>query len=154
MTKKKRNKKFNAVESARITNMAKLKNVAVAFVTNDMRLEEPVKLVKINGDELPVTNATYKALTDFRYKWSIYLIVGCFNSKGDDEIKIDYAFMTELYFQSELVHYLNERHQIFINDLRSKNVNISFAGWVARPTGREINPEELYEIFRKQKAWG
>ena len=102
---------------------------------------------------MSITQRVSDAITNFRYKWSIYLVVGCLNSKGEEELKIDHALMSEPYLQSELVGYLNDRHQDFIGDLKSKNVKMSFAGWVARPSGRELEPEELYNIFNKLNAW-
>jgi len=148
-----RKKKHNPVEAVRKNNIRVLKGFAIAFIANDKSSKEPIKLVNLKGDERPVTKTMAEAITYFRYKWAIYLVVGCFNSKGDQELKIDYAVMTEPYLQSELVGYLNERHQNFISDLKSKNVNIQFAGWVAKPSGRELDPEELYTIFNKLEAW-
>lgn len=150
---KKRNKKHNRVEAARKNNMRVLKGFAIAFVANDKSSKQPIKLINLKGEERPITKTMSDAITVFRYKWSIYLVVGCFNSKGEQELKIDYAVMTEPYLQSELVGYLNERHQNFIGDLKSKNVNMAFAGWIAKPSGRELEPEELYYIFNKLGAW-
>jgi hypothetical protein len=151
---KKRNKKFNAVEAVRMNNIRVLKSIAIAFVAGDNSEKEPIKLINLKGDEMRITQTMSDAITHFRYKWSIYLVVGCFNSKGEEELKIDYAVMTEPYLQSELVGYLNDRHQTFIGDLKSKNVRMSWAGWIARPSGRELEPEELYKMFNKLEAWG
>lgn len=150
---KTRNKKYNRVEAVRKNNERILKGFAVAFVANDKSSKEPIKLINLKGDERPVTKTMSEAITVFRYKWFIYLVVGCFNSKGERELKIDYAPMKQPYLQSELVGYLNERHQNFIGDLKAKNVNINFAGWIAKPSGRELEPEELYTIFDKLGAW-
>jgi hypothetical protein len=150
---RKRNKKYNHTESMRKDNMRALKGVAVTFVTDGGKAKDPVKLVNLKGDEMSITQRVSDAITNFRYKWSIYLVVGCLNSKGEEELKIDHALMSEPYLQSELVGYLNDRHQDFIGDLKSKNVKMSFAGWVARPSGRELEPEELYNIFNKLNAW-
>jgi len=151
--KTKRNKKFNRVEAVRKNNERILKGFAVAFIANDNSSKEPIKLINLKGDEMPITKTMSDAITVFRYKWFIYLVVGCFNSKGERELKIDYAPMKEPYLQSELVGYLNERHQNFIGDLKSKNVKMNFAGWIAKPSGRELEPEELYKIFDKLGAW-
>tara|TARA_R110000737_G_C14512145_1_gene473842 strand:- start:315 stop:773 length:459 start_codon:yes stop_codon:yes gene_type:complete len=150
---KKRNKKHNPVEAARKNNIRVLKGFAIAFIANDKSSKEPIKLINLKGDERPVTKTMSDAITVFRYKWTIYLVVGCFNSKGEQELKIDYAVMKQPYLQSELVGYLNERHQNFIGELKAKNVKMNFAGWIAKPSGRELEPEELYTIFDKLEAW-
>ena len=150
---KPRNKKHNLVEAVRKNNIRVLKGFAVAFVANDKSSNQPIKLINMKGDELPVTKTMSDAITVFPYKWFMYLVVGCFNSKGEKELKIDSAPMKEPYFQSELVEYLNKRHQKFIAGLKSKNVTMVFAGWVAKPSGREFSVEELYTIFNKFEAW-
>jgi hypothetical protein len=151
--KKSRNKKYNPLEVARKNNIRILRGFAIAFVANDSSSNQPIKLVNLKGEERPVTKTMEQAITRFRYQWAIYLVVGCHNSKGEKELKIDYALMTEPYLQGDLVEYLNERHQSFIKDLKSKNVVMNFAGWIARPSGRELEPEELYTIFDKLEAW-
>ena len=149
----KRNKKYNPIKAVQLNNERVLKGFAVAFFASDSVPKQPIKLVNLDGDERPVTKTMSEALSLFRYKWFIYLVVGCHNSKGDRELKIDYVPCKEPYLQSELVGYLNKRHQAFINTLKDQNVRMDFAGWVAKPCGRELDPDELYNIFRKVGAF-
>ncbi len=151
--KKKRTKKYDSVKSAQLVNQHILKSMAVTFVARDDKNKPPVSLVNLKGDNLPISRNTASAISDYRYKWFIYLAVGCYNSKGEQEIKVDYVKLTTPYLQSELVEYLNERHQEFIGDLQSKNVKLAFGGWIARASGRELTLKEIDVIFEKQNAW-
>ena len=146
-------KKYNPLKHVQLNNERILKGFAVTFVANDKSSNNPIKLINLKGDERTVTKTMNEAITVFRYKWFMYLVVGCFNSKGERELKIDYVPCKQPYLQSELVGYLNERHQNFMQDLKAKNVNINWAGWLAKPCGREFSPEEIYNIFDKQGAW-
>jgi hypothetical protein len=149
---KKRNKKFNHVKAATIVAQQALKNLAVAKVVNDSN-DQPIALINMKGDKLGITHGIASAISDFRFKWSIYLVIGTTSRRNNKELKIDHVPCAEPYLQSELVGYLNKRHQDFIADLVSKNVRMDFAGWIAKPSGREIEPEELFDIFYNLGAW-
>lgn len=149
---KRRNKKFNRVKAATIVAQQALKNLAVAKVVNDS-FDKPITLIDMQGNELSITRGIADAITDYRFKWSIYLVVGCVSRRGNKELKIDHVPCAEPYLQSELVGFLNERHSNFVRDFERKGVKMNFAGWVAKPSGREIDPEGLYNIFDKLGGW-
>lgn len=157
MSNKKRNKKHNKVEAIRRNNSRILKGFAVAFTTGvgaTPSPEHPIKLINLNGELMQITQTMAHAIADFKYKWFVYLVVGCYNSKGNRELKIDRVPCTEPYLQSELVEYLNTRHSSMITDLTSKNVRIEFVGWIAKPSGAEFTDEKLYDIFEGFGSWG
>ena len=62
--------------------------------------------------------------------------------------------LTDLaYYQSDLPIHLNHAHQEFLGDVGSKNTQINYAGWIARASGRELDQEEIFNIFEKLGAW-
>lgn len=149
---KKRNKKHNPVEAARKNNLRILKGFAVAFIANDKSSKEPIKLINLKGDERPVTKTMSDAITVFRYKWSVMLAIFCIE-KGKETCKFEIVEFKQPYLQSELVGYLNERHQAFIVKQKKMNVRMVGAGWLASPVGRDFTSEEAGDIFKKLGAW-
>tara|TARA_R110000744_G_scaffold97514_1_gene188431 strand:- start:1564 stop:2019 length:456 start_codon:yes stop_codon:yes gene_type:complete len=150
---KKRNKKYNPVEAVRKNNERILKGFAVAFIANDKSSSDPIKLINLKGDEMPITKTMSDAITVFRYRWSVMLAVFCLEKKKNT-CKLQIVEFKQPYLQSELVGYLNDRHQEFIKTLKDKNVNIVGAGWLASPVGRDFSTEETGMIFNKLEAWG
>lgn len=150
---KKRNKKFNPVKSATIVAQQALKDLAVAKVVTGED-SPPISLIDMHGNNIEITRMIANTIADFRFKWSIYLVIGTVSRRGNKELKIDHVPCSQPYLQSELVVFLNDRHQAFIDDVRQKNADINFVGWIAKPSGREIEPEQLYNIFDKLGAWG
>ena len=150
---KKRNKKYNPVESARKINMALLKNTAVSFITKDVNAIDPCKLITLTGNEIEVTNNIYNALAAFRYKWSVMITVFCIE-KNKNTCKMEIVNFTTPYLQSELVEFLNDKHQAYIKKFQKLNVHIVGAGWLASPVGHDFETEEVGYIFNKLKAWG
>lgn len=150
---KKRNKKYNRVESVRKSNERILKGFAIAYFVNDSIDKQDIILTNLKGDKMPVTKTMADAITHHRYKWEIYLCAGCLNTRQEKEIKVEPVVCSQYYLQSELVGLLNELHQNFFNDLKSKNVRLEWGGWIARASGRELNTKELFDIFDKLGAW-
>ena len=156
MTNKKpkiRSKKFNRVEAVRRNNERILKGFAVAYFANDLATKQDIILVNLKGEKMPVTRTMSDAITKHRYKWEVYLCAGCLNSKGLKELKLETVASKEPYLQSELVEFLNKRHQAFFAGLREKNVRIEWGGWIARASGRELEAEEVYNLFENIGAW-
>tara|TARA_R110000822_G_scaffold254332_3_gene380632 strand:+ start:2627 stop:3085 length:459 start_codon:yes stop_codon:yes gene_type:complete len=149
---KTRNKKHNPVEAARKNNIRVLKGFAIAFIANDKSSKEPIKLINLKGDERPVTKTMSDAITVFRYKWSVMLAIFCIE-KGNETCKFEIIEFKQPYLQSELVVYLNERHQAFIVKQKKMNVRMVGAGWLASPVGRDFTSEEAGDIFKKLGAW-
>ena len=95
---------------------------------------------------MPVTKTMSDAITLFRYKWSVILAVFCIE-KNQDTCKLEIVEFKHPYIQSELVEYLNERHQAFIEKQKKMNVNMVGAGWIASPVGRDFTSDEAGDIF-------
>lgn len=148
---KKRNKKYNRVEAVRRNNERILKGFAVAYFANDETPKQDIILTNIKGDVMPVNKTMAEAISEFPYKWSIMLGVFCVE-KGLKTCKMELVKFTERYYQSDLVAYLNDRHQAFIQKQKDKNVNMSGAGWIASPVGRDFSEDEAGNIFSKLGA--
>ena len=153
MAKKIRKKKFNRVLSVTRSNEQILKGFAVAYFVNDSVPKQDIILIDLKGNRKPVTKTMSDAITLHRYKWQVYLCAGCLNSKNEKELKIEPVSCNQPYLQGELVEFLNNQHQALFNSLREKNVRVEFGGWIARAAGKELETEEVYNIFDNLKAW-
>ncbi len=149
---KKRNKKYNRVEAVRKSNERILKGFCVCYFANDNTPKQDIILANLKGDKMPVTQTMADAITHHRYKWSVMLGVFCIE-KGNATCKFELAEFDGYYLQSELVGYLNDRHQAFIAKQKSKNVNMTGAGWIASPVARDFTEDEAGAIFEKIGAF-
>ena len=150
---KKRVKKYNSVEAARKNNERILKGFAVCYFVNDNTPKQDIILTNLKGERVQITKTMSEAITCHRYKWQIYLCAGTVNTKDEKELKVEPVVCKQPYLQSELVGFLNEQHSAFFADLKSKNVRIEFGGWIARASGRELEPKEMFNMFDKLEAW-
>ena len=150
---KKRVKKYNRVEAVRRNNERILKRLAVCYFVNDSTPKQDIILTNLKGERAHITKTISDAITCHRYKWQIYLCAGTTNTKGEKELKVEPVMCKQPYLQSELVGFLNEQHSAFFADLKSKNVRIEFGGWIARASGRELEPIEMFNMFDKLEAW-
>tara|TARA_R110002020_G_scaffold467655_2_gene691404 strand:- start:2002 stop:2454 length:453 start_codon:yes stop_codon:yes gene_type:complete len=145
-------KKYNPVESARKTNIAILKGFCIAYFANDEKPKQDIILCDLKGNVKSVTKTMSDAITLFKYKWSVMLVVFCIE-KGQKTAKMKLCKFSHPYIQSDLVDYLNKAHQDFIQDMKDKSVNMTGAGWLASAVGRDFNEEETGYIFEKLGAF-
>ncbi len=150
---KMRNNIFNPIEAARRVNERILRKLCAVYFVNDAISKQDVALTDLKGERVTITKQLASATMHHRYKWVVYLCAGCVNTKGERELKVETVTCQQYYLQSELVEFLNERHQAFFKDLRSKNVRIEFGGWTAKASGRELEDSELFDIFENMGAW-
>ena len=151
--KKRRSKGYNKFRTVNTINKSALDDLAVAYVSNGDSERRSVVLIDLKGNEVSFKRSMLGTISVFQYRWCVHLIVGCHDSRGHQEIKIDDVQFTSLCSQKDLPDYLNDRHQEFISNLRRMNVDISFVGWVARAKGRELKEVELFNIFKNLEAW-
>lgn len=149
---KRRNKKYNRVEAVRKNNLRFLKNYALTFFAADNKPEQDVTMTTLDGAKATVTPVIADAITRFPYQWSIMISVFCIE-KGVNTCKMELVKFTERYYQKDLIEYLNAKHQAFIKKQRDMNVNITGAGWIASPNGRDISEDEAGNIFVKLGAF-
>lgn len=148
---KKRNKKYNRVEAQRRNNESALKDFMVMYFTGGAPRE--IDLLSPQGEKITPSLRVADAIQNYRYKWNIHLCVGCYNSKNEKELKSELIIPSSYYLQSEMVDFLNKEHQEMIGELKSKNVKVAWAGWVAKAYGSDIEPQRLHELFDQQEAW-
>ena len=150
---KKRVKKYNRVEAARKNNERILKGLAVCYFVNDKIPRQDIILTNLKGERAQITSERKEAIIYHRHKWKVHLCAGTLDSKGEQGLKIEHVDSNGFCLQSELVDFLNEQHSAFFADLKSKNVRIEFGGWIARASGRELEPTEMLNMFDKLEAW-
>ena len=83
------------------------------------------------------------------YKWSVYMSV--FGFDGTKYSKSESLLCDEHINQSELVEYLNDKHQAMIENFNP--LHICGAGWIAQPSGYDFSEKEAGNIFYKLGAW-
>lgn len=122
-----------------------LKGFAVGYVASGTTKHNPISLIDLKGNELPITKTMNDALSLFRYKWSIYLSVLGVDSEGKRYSKSEVVTCKVPTLQSDLVKYLNDRHQALIKGFNPNH--ICSAAWIAQPTGKDFTEKEAFDIF-------
>lgn len=151
---KKRNKKYNPIKSVHVSNERTLKDYLIAQYSGiDGSGSGELKAFHLSGKEKTLSKVFQEGLSVFRYNWTVHLCVGTLNSKGEKEIKETIASPPTRTLYINIIDSISEIHRGMIDSLASKNVKMLFMGWVARPSGRELEPKELYDIFEKLGAW-
>ena len=147
----KKRKSYNPLKFVRQNNERLLRNLAVAFFATDDSKGRDIDLVTIKGEKVNVTQTMADAIEKHPYMWSLMLGVFCVE-KGVNTVKFELVKFTSAYYQRDLVHYLNERHQAFIDKQKAKSVKMTGAGWIASPVGRDFSEDEAGVIFEKLGA--
>ena len=149
---KKRNKKHNPMRWAELATKGALNGLALVYVANGANTND-VLLTDLTGYQVEFKKSIYDAVSDFKHKWIVNLVIGCHDSRGNKEVKISDFVCDQPYYQSDLPEHLNHTHQEFLKDVQSKNTQINYAGWIARASGRELDQKEIFNIFEKLGAW-
>ena len=147
----KRNKPHNPRRWVQANNERILKGFAVGYVANGTTKHNPISLINLRGDELPVTKTMNDALSLFRYKWSIYLAVFGVDESGKRYTKSEVVTCKVPTLQSDLVSYLNDRHQDLMKKFNHKQM--VGAGWIAQPTGKDFSEKDAFGVFENLGAW-
>ena len=149
---KKRNKKYNRVEAERRKNLLIIKDYALAFFAADNQLEQDTHVTDYNGKKYRPSEDFKNAITNYCYNWSVMIAVFCIE-KGLHTCKMEFHNFTARYYQKDMIEYLNKKHFEFVKKQLDKNVNITGAGWIASPNGRDISEDEAGNIFVKLGAF-
>lgn len=151
----KRNKKYNPLRAVVLENEKRLKNVCVSFFVNDNDSNQEPELIDMDGNVLERTPKLANAVQMFPYHWTVMLCIFCIE-KGQSTIKMELAESPNLKrrdYQRNIVVALNELHQAFMKKQKALNVNVSGVGWVASPTGRDFDENEVGHIFERLNAF-
>ena len=147
-SKKKRDKKYNPIKNAEICTDAALRNIYVAFLTGG---DERCIVINKKGELIHLTERLYKAIAKIKHRWSVYISVFGFQADGKGYSKSEVVNCQQRYFQFELVDYLNQQHKKLIAGFNK--TQMSGAGWIASPVGKELTEHEAGKIFDKLGAW-
>jgi len=145
--KKKRNKKYNAVKHAEICTDYALKNLFVAFVSND----DNCILINKKGELIHISERIYRAIAKVKHKWAVYMAAFGKQADGKAYTKASEVITDKRYFQHQLVDTLNSEHSSLVKGF-NKSQFIG-AGWIASPVGQELTEEEAFNIFDTLGAW-
>jgi len=145
--KKKRNKKYNPVKHAEICTDYALKNLFVAFVSND----DNCILINKKGELIHISERIYKAIAEVKHKWAVYMAAFGKQADGKPYTKSSEVVTSTRYFQYQLIDTLNDEHKKLVRGFNSKQ--FIGAGWIASPVGCELTEEEAFNIFDTLGAW-
>jgi hypothetical protein len=151
---KKPRKQRNHVESVRKRNEFILRNYCLAQITSLEHDNATPRLFNLQqGIENKLSENFKDALSAFPYQWIIHLCVGCEDSKGNNEIKEVVVAPPGCHFYYNIWDSVASYHKKMINELLDKRVRIKFIGLISRPSGRELQSEEIYSLFDKLGGW-
>jgi hypothetical protein len=145
--KKKRNKKYNPVKHAEICTDYALKNLLVAFVTND----DKCILVNKKGELIHLSDRIYRAIAEVKHKWSVYMAAFGEQVDGKPYTKSSEVITSNRHYQYELVDTLNKEHSKLVKNFNHEQ--FKGAGWLASPVGAELSEEQAFNIFEKLGAF-
>lgn len=106
-----------------------------------------------NGNEIPIMQRTMQAIADTPQKWTLHLICGCYDSKGNRDTKELIVGNNQYLYHHQLLNSVREEQAKQIKDLNSKNVKILFVGWIAFAQGEELTEKEVETVLDKIGAW-
>ena len=145
-----RNKKYNPRKSNEALLRQLLKDrlfIHCTSVSDDMFSTDR------KGNEINVSPLTMRAIADTPQKWTLHLICGCYDSKGNQDIKELIVGNNQYLYHYQLLDSIREEQAKQIKDLNSKNVKILFVGWIAFAQGEELSSSEVDVILEKIGAW-
>jgi hypothetical protein len=144
---KARNKKYNPLRVAILKAERVLSGYCIINVNNQGGV---CRLLKLNGDEVMVTQAIHHTLTLTKFNWSIYM--AAFGINGTENYtKSKIAISDKPYLQSELIEFLNYEHQKILKGFNPSQ--LCGFGWIASPTGHDFTEEHAYQLFERYGAF-
>ena len=144
-------KKHNKMKSLVATCRRALNGLAISYVTRGKSEKNFAQLIDLSGNAQSMTRDLCTAVTDIRYKWSIYLSVFGLDAEGNKYTKSKLVNCTHEYLQCDLVDLLNDEHQKMMGEFNP--AHICGAGWIASPLGVDLTEEKAFNIFNKLNAW-
>ncbi|MDK2594408.1 hypothetical protein QNM18_04920 [Pseudoalteromonas sp. P94(2023)] len=147
---KKVRKKYNVSSRIRSQGDASLKGLCVLSLVS---LAGKCLLVnmKTGKDQAPsLTLAT--AIEKYSFQWTVLLAVFGRAPNGDQYMKCEQVNFTSRYRQCDLVDYLNEKQNNFLDKSISKEHVIN-AGWIAVPYQFDIDASFAGDLFSQFGAF-
>ena len=147
---KRRTKKHNIHKRYQRAAEASFSNHVIAYATNQGTAE--THLVKLPATLVKPTLFEANALTQNAYHWTLHLAGFGRKENGQEYMEYEVIKTHGKYRQAELVSYLNDRHQAFLEGM-NKSCLVG-AGWVATMSQKELTEDQLNTIFTRLNAWG
>lgn len=149
--KKKRTVKHNIHKRYMRTAEASFNNFGLAFATNQG--DKCTHLIRISDQKIvKPTRFEADSLTQNKFHWTMHLAVFGRKPNGIEYMEYEVIKTSGQYLQSELVSFMNDRHQQFIESFNKDR--IVGAGWVASISNRDLSEDQLHKIFTRLNAWG
>lgn len=153
MKTKKRSKRYNKMDAALASARLGLKDLAVFHSEHENSDKYTAHMVNYKTtSKQKVSQSMAFALNNIRHKWNVHLLAIGVESNGKSRFEIDYVKIKEPLLQSDLVDYLNDRHDEFAEQFKKRNTLTNLA-WLAVPNGNDVEPEQIDSILTKFGAW-
>lgn len=153
MKTKKRNKRYNKMDGALASARVGLRGLAIFHSEHDNNEDYAAHVVNYKtASKHRVGESMAFALNSVRHLWNVHLLAIGRESNGKNRLEIDYAKIKQPLLQSDLVEYLNERHNEFAEQFKQRNTLTNLA-WLAVPNGDDVEPEQIDNILTKFGAW-
>ncbi len=144
---KKRTKKYNPAKGLKYSANRVLKGTAVLYLTSDTAS----KLINFHGKQLTMGPTAFKALTEVRRQWTIYLLVFRRRQDGQQymdvgECPIDTECMSnqlDKTTQEALMNFTQQGNPVH-------NVNY---GWIALPYQGRLSKEQIETMVNPHEPW-
>ena len=153
MPRNKKGKKYDPAANILKRQIARdkkqLETLAIAYVAKGESEPYHAVLIDLAGNQVSLSKSMADLISRHHYKWSVYMSV--FGFDGTKYSKSESLLCDEHINQSELVEYLNDKHQAMIKNFNP--LHLCGAGWIAQPSGYDFSETDAGYIFYKLGAW-
>lgn len=143
-------KKYNPNKGKELTAKRAMRHLHVAFVTG-ANMDKCVLIDSRDGTIYNPTQIIADAITKLPFHWTLHLAGFGRKENGIEFMEVEVITTRNKYLQSDLVDYLNDRHQALIKGMNQNR--LVGAGWLANISGRVLDEPKLIELFQKLGAW-
>lgn len=143
-------KKYNPNKGKELRAVRAMRHLHVAFVTGS-NMDKCVLIDSRDGALCNPTQVIADVITKVPFHWTLHLAGFGRKESGLEFMEYEVITTQNKYLQSDLVDYLNDRHQALIKGMNQNR--LIGAGWLANISGRELEETKLIELFQKLEAW-
>lgn len=129
-----------------------LQKSLLVFFVNNRNADTTVNMVSMEGDIMTIPPAVARTIESRKHQWAIMLGV-FYIEKGARNCSFLMAEADKPRLQSEMIEDLNTEHQAFIENKKKQGVEVLGAGWIASPSGLDLDEQLCGDIFDKVGAF-